>query len=1078
MYLLNRLAKGQRESSVCPRYLIKVFLLLNICLNAWAQDVAPVVTVESLDEQLSSQTLTVLRIRLKNESTSTLKNVKLSYFFTTEDKKEIKVDPYYLAGVKILTTKVDSLSYRLDLYIDQIAPGYFPNNSGISIGLHYTDWSEWYKQNDFSQPQTDHFAQTSKLPVYVDESLYTGITPSLLKESYEKLNIDAFTPETLDNLPAWVDIINQSLNAISMAQVVIEDHNNHQAMLGNIILPSFSILRVEFGANASCFDLDFTDGKGCITNTTLESTRFGELRIKIANEYVSYVAWGGEGRNVISAVESRLWRDQQDYIQTNSTVITNSKTYTRGSQFRKMNGREGKSSVDWLLYIPSEFILAEKGYLPLPAILSAPNNVIVSPDKGNQLALAWSSVQGANSYQVTVTRLYDELIINQQVTDKTSVKVTIPESGTYKWEVFASEFEKDDTASLIGFWPAVAAAVVGVIGAGALIYYLIDDDSWSTKSLNINPKKSRRDTKLLDVRWGDKLFEMEWDQPHLAHESFDNEESGRCWAVATHMLNEYFGGNLMQDEIKLQRTVNLSGGGDPIGGAFIHGINGGLDEFGIQQAFAYALNNTTPWLSYKWLQGTPSEDQIKDAINAKTPLAVIQVSPFDPASRHVMIVDSYRTKEGMFQAKFLNTDNNGSVEWRTMASGSLQQWMVVPKPETAVRNSDPLVSSDTDGDGITDWDEIYRFKTKIDKRDSDDDGIEDKVEVISATYRTNYYDRWNPTKIYNAHEVSDVDGDGVRAELDPDADNGGIIDGIEDLNKDGFFEEGEGDPYSPSDDYGVSIPNNWALYALNSLKMNDGMQCILGVNKSCKVGARGESDQFSVVLGARAKVGTIESNGNILLRSNSTVEGNVLTRKRVIKQYGATVLGNVWYNIGVNIFPEYYGGNIFSAIMPKMSIFPNNYMINTYATPDGELLVAKGETKILESGKHYSKVKVDAGGQLQLSEGDLYVGNLQLESSSIISFVDANYPTTLHISGSCIWRANINALDLTSFAERFTLIQHSDRLLNIEGQWAGSIIAPYSFVVIGQSEKKVYGRILGKDIEIHQYVQFHQVNLK
>jgi YD repeat-containing protein len=72
-------------------------------------------------------------------------------------------------------------------------------------------------------------------------------------------------------------------------------------------------------------------------------------------------------------------------------------------------------------------------------------------------------------------------------------------------------------------------------------------------------------------------------------------------------------------------------------------------------------------------------------------------------------------------------------------------------------------NQDSDGDGITDTDEISLYGTHPYHADTDGDGINDKAE------RTYWGVNWN----------ADSDGDGVINLLDSDADNDGIRDGIE-----------------------------------------------------------------------------------------------------------------------------------------------------------------------------------------------------------------------------------------------------------------------------------------------------------
>ena len=188
----------------------------------------------------------------------------------------------------------------------------------------------------------------------------------------------------------------------------------------------------------------------------------------------------------------------------------------------------------------------------------------------------------------------------------------------------------------------------------------------------------------------------------------------------------------------------------------------------------------------------------------------------------------------------------------------------VPSP----RNDEASVSTDSDGDGIMNFDEAYRFHTSAYSSDTDGDGVPDKKEIISyvfdaagnncinarigGVYTCNvkvthdpchyiYYPAasgpfanlpagWTCPSCGNAksgfnqniHPSSqamrdlvaanaDSDRDGLRAELDCNSDNDGSDDGEEDTNHNGIYEPslGETDP-----------ANFWDWKSLGIIKAN------------------------------------------------------------------------------------------------------------------------------------------------------------------------------------------------------------------------------------------------------------------
>ena len=74
-----------------------------------------------------------------------------------------------------------------------------------------------------------------------------------------------------------------------------------------------------------------------------------------------------------------------------------------------------------------------------------------------------------------------------------------------------------------------------------------------------------------------------------------------------------------------------------------------------------------------------------------------------------------------------------------------------------------LSAVDTDGDGLSDVDEIAIYGTNPNQADSDNDGLSDGAEVA----------------MWGAAWDDDADGDGIINLLEPDADNDGFPDGVE-----------------------------------------------------------------------------------------------------------------------------------------------------------------------------------------------------------------------------------------------------------------------------------------------------------
>ncbi len=102
------------------------------------------------------------------------------------------------------------------------------------------------------------------------------------------------------------------------------------------------------------------------------------------------------------------------------------------------------------------------------------------------------------------------------------------------------------------------------------------------------------------------------------------------------------------------------------------------------------------------------------------------------------------------------------------------------------------IGMDTDGDGLTNEDEINIYGTDPNNPDTDGDGINDGDEVEFWGYD------WD----------MDFDNDGIINLLDPDSDNDGFLDGTE---KDQGFDPGDPNskPEFPLETGEVSVDHNW-----------------------------------------------------------------------------------------------------------------------------------------------------------------------------------------------------------------------------------------------------------------------------
>ena len=595
---------------------------------------------------------------------------------------------------------------------------------------------------------------------------------------------------------------------------------------------------------------------------------------------------------------------------------------------------------------------------------------------------------------------------------------------------------------------------------------------------------TRRDTKLLNVAWSDQILKHPWDReaPPLDPESrpYDSEEKTRCWAVGILMMNHYFyrsrhgiDGDLTLDEVLVEVGMHfaaLHNGMHPSLAALRSGANL-LNDYAHYDGITYGL---------KWALKIPEPTliNVKNEANLHRvaaryiendmPLYVVQcngpmVDGSCGYSTHAMVVDGYAIHDnGTWALHFLNVDNYGSSQWRTFGSDDwnyILHYYEYEKPNGDVKISDPLVHSDSDQDGVMDFDEKYRFDSDMKLHDTDFDGVWDKEEIYSYTIREKM-DFDGTGRI--ADFYADIDHDSKRAENDSDSDGDKLSDGEEDLNGNGMLDEGETDPYIvdniPSTQVN-EIPSNIALYSLDYLRINDGVQCqslddALGMNYCDAVSESANS--WAVVVGTKVRWGNIYTKGMTTLRNNADIDA--------IMYYGS------------DFYP--YAPVLQEGALCRKITYMDRWPLpllnieSIVSTSSRDLLIRNGEKVSLLSGiNSYRSIKVEAGGELVFVPGEFITEDLQIESGARISFANPGRKTILHVKNTIIWRGKFDAkANLVSIARGFKLYYYGTERFFVEGSWGGTIIAPNAKLILGQTQyKSLYGQFLGNGLAVHQY---------
>ena len=715
----------------------------------------------------------------------------------------------------------------------------------------------------------------------------------------------------------------------------------------------------------------------------------------------------------------------------------------------------------------------ESDSLPLARPYVLPDSAFIAIEKNQKVKLSWVPVKGAKSYVVSIYNKKDKSLITRQTTPENSIQLDLG-MGAYLWRVesFADINSSEGQTSLKG-------------DEKSNIIYVIELDKIALSEgmiLGVTPLAARKDTKLIDPIWGNLAIEKEWNSEHISHTEYDEEESYRCWAVAANTLDRYYGGTLSQDEIKIlgMKELYLSEGETlPPYFYFMHGKGGGLNDEILFKILRHIFGED-PVMK----DGMPSLDVLRESFQNLVKPNPIIVSIFwyeeengkKVRSGHDMVVDGYAVldkgiqfndgtvfNKGSVFYHYLNQDNNGTSLWISSNSFNYDHYFIA-KERSKVGRRDYRIDIDSDGDGIMDYDEIERFGTNPNRIDSDDDGIKDLDEIYLFVKRCEVTD---PSKGCLDISYADPDMDGLLPPLDWDSDNGGEDDGSEiDAGKDILNKDDDLEIIYP--DIVWDLPSDITIYSLDAMRVNDRTICYDG-DGYCKIASESSEIDFAINIGVQAIVGDVYSRGGVVLRSLAEVRGDIYTyfdggnASSITTQAGSSVTG---------LEKRHYFNNwLFKDVWKE-----EKYRLPSDIGSASVLNVAAGHEALLSNGDVYSAIKVESGATLYIGPGAIVTGKLQLESGSTIVFTNPGQETILYMEGSMIWRTTIANEDKELVAKGFKLIQLANQRMNIEGDWAGTIHAARSPLVMGQTKKMMYGRFLAKSVTMHQQSRIYRVD--
>jgi Mg-chelatase subunit ChlD len=497
-----------------------------------------------------------------------------------------------------------------------------------------------------------------------------------------------------------------------------------------------------------------------------------------------FVAYGGPANgDDAHAVQAGIWTDEQYVAPT--VQVPGGDVLAQGGTVGLYPGEDRNVTDDWVIYRSDETTPGAENSAPSPYFRTPPDGIATTE---RRMPFGWSTIPGAISYQLQVATDpgLSSLVIDEELGDTVYTPQSDLADGIYFFRVRARAADGGQSGwSLVNQFEVITAPAQAEVSLQA------------TSLLGITPQFQHKDSRMLCVDGHHRTGQDRWDS---AHEDDGDWNAGNgnairstphdnmyCTRAAISMIVDFYGGSLSQDRISYYHYDNPSPE-DDLG----HGKGLWPDErctwgsgvVGDDDVFTWAMDGG----SLDCSRGKPSFADIRAYIDAGRPVLIVENN-----DQHSVVCDGYDTTGQLLHRVDPWTNSGG---WVSYATWNISEWHC---PEINTPRSDEISFwTDSDGDGVVDFDEMNRFDTSPNDPDSDDDWVNDKWDLYEV-----YFDAAGNHAPKAAGP--DMDGDGLRKEADPDNDAGGTVDGCEDVDYDGQRDAGETNNFASGDD-GACVP--------------------------------------------------------------------------------------------------------------------------------------------------------------------------------------------------------------------------------------------------------------------------------
>lgn len=623
--------------------------------------------------------------------------------------------------------------------------------------------------------------------------------------------INEVMPIGEENQSAWAEFTNVESVPVPIAGALLSDEDGNSYIFPSeapMIQPDAFF--VVFFDGEDDFEVDgesisFHTDSGMVSPFDETGDQLALYANQDPSSLVDFMAWGSapEGDDA-AAVDAGLWLEGAFTNAERGGEITGASQ--EGESIGLFPEKPAGFVDSWVVYSDSETTPGEENGVPTTDVmLPSTGAVLLNQD----FRLTWYNVPFAVQYQLQIDDDSDfgspevDLLLDEPYYD------TAPSDGTYFWRTKAStedglESPFSPTAEFtVATLEPLTLPEDPIEGVSLFPVQVTQSQSVSTWNITYSPVKApvtqasfwevdylntlapilqRKDTDLICWDGDDETGARKpWDGPH-ADTPGNHSRHGRnyCARASIAMINHYYGGDLTQDRITYQHFGQDNW---PLGDL---GHDKPLPIVAGRNLLSWSLNNAAVNLT----MGKPTFEQIQAWTNERR--AVMAGIP-----GHAIVLRGwaiYNSDAGAYPQGTRFVIYNDPWDGRML----VQAYDTMPITNTRApggapsgRMEESSVAEDPDEDNIMTFDENKRFKTDPEIPDTDQDCVPDQLDMHSFIY--------NPHGTYNGRQ-SDVDSDGIQKHLDPDNDNGGVIDGDEDGNWDGHLDAGETNNFDPADD--------------------------------------------------------------------------------------------------------------------------------------------------------------------------------------------------------------------------------------------------------------------------------------